>query len=283
MGSAMARNLLRAGHELAVYNRSREKAEALARDGARVTSSPREACRGSAAVITMLSDDHAVAEVVFGADGVASALEKGSVHISSSTISTAFARRLATEHGSKGQEFLSGPVFGRPEAAESKKLVVVAAGENKTVERCRPLLDAVGRHTFVVGSEPWQANAVKLGGNFMIASMLEAFGESFATMRKAGIDHHVFLDVITELFGSPVYKNYGRIVADEEFDPAAFRLKLGLKDIRLVLETADELAAPMPLASLIRDHMLTGVAHGQADLDWSSLTRVAALNAGLES
>jgi 3-hydroxyisobutyrate dehydrogenase-like beta-hydroxyacid dehydrogenase len=283
MGSGMAQNLLRAGHELAVYNRSREKAEALARDGARVTNSPKEACRGSGAVMTMLSDDHAVAEVVFGADGVASGLENGSVHISSSTISTAFARRLATEHGSKGQEFLSAPVFGRPEAAESKKLIVVAAGESKAVERCRPLFDAVGRRTFVVGSEPWQANAVKLGGNFTIASMLETFSESFATMRKAGMDHHVFLDVINELFGSPVYENYGRIVADEEFDPAAFTLKLGLKDIRLVLEAADELAAPMPLASLIRDHMLAGVAHGQADLDWSSLARVAARNAGLES
>jgi 3-hydroxyisobutyrate dehydrogenase-like beta-hydroxyacid dehydrogenase len=283
MGSGMARNLLRAGHELLVYNRSRDKAEALARDGARVAGSPREVCRGSEAVITMLSDDHAVAEVVFGTDGIASGLEKGCVHISSSTISTAFARRLAAEHGSKGQEFLSGPVFGRPEAAEAKRLIVVVAGENKAVERCRPLFDAIGRRTFIAGSEPWHANAVKLGGNFMIASMLEALGESFATMRKAGVDHHLFLDVMNELFGSPLYKNYGGIVADEKFDPAAFPLKLGLKDIRLVIETADELAAPMPLASLVRDHMLAGVAHGQADLDWSSLTRVAARNAGLEN
>ncbi|MGI9072857.1 MAG: NAD(P)-dependent oxidoreductase [Bryobacteraceae bacterium] len=283
MGSAMARNLLRAGHELAVYNRSREKAETLGREGARVANSPRGVCRGSEAVVTMLSDDQAVAEIVFGADGIASAMESGYVHISSSTISVAFSKRLTTEHSGKGQEFLSAPVFGRPEAAESKKLIVIAAGQTQGVERCRPLFDAVGRHTFVVGSEPWQANVVKLGGNFMIASMLEAFGESFATMRKAGIDHHLFLDVINELFGSPVYKNYGRIVANEEFDPAAFALKLGLKDMRLVIEAADELAAPMPLASLIRDHLISGVAHGQADLDWSSLARVVAGNAGLES
>jgi 3-hydroxyisobutyrate dehydrogenase-like beta-hydroxyacid dehydrogenase len=283
MGSGMARNLLRAGHGVAVYNRSREKAEALGREGARITNSPREACGGSEAVITMLSDDPAVAEIVFGAGGIASAMENGCVHISSSTISVAFARRLATEHGGKRQEFLSAPVFGRPEAAESKKLIVVAAGEVKAIERCRPLFDAIGRQTFVVGSEPWQANVVKLGGNLVIASMLEAFGESFAAMRKAGVDHHLFLDVINEIFGSPVYKNYGRIVANEEFDPAAFMLKLGLKDIRLVLEAADELAVPMPLASLIRDHLISGVAHGQADLDWSSLARVVARNAGLES
>jgi 3-hydroxyisobutyrate dehydrogenase-like beta-hydroxyacid dehydrogenase len=283
MGSGMARNLLRAGHQLTVYNRSREKAEALAGEGARVANSPAEASRDCEAVITMLADDHAVEEIVFGKDGIGSALKKGSVHISSSTISTALPRRLASEHANRGQGYLSAPVFGRPDAAEAKKLVVVVAGENSAVERCRPLLDAIGRRTFDVGSEPWQANAVKLCGNFMIASMLEAFGETFATMRKAGIDHHRFLDVINELFGSPIYQNYGRIVADEQFDPAAFALKLGLKDIRLVIEAAQELAAPMPQASLIRDHLLSGVAHGQADLDWSSLARVAARDAGLVS
>ncbi|MFL6352216.1 MAG: NAD(P)-dependent oxidoreductase [Bryobacteraceae bacterium] len=283
MGSAMARNLLRAGHQVAVYNRSREKADALGREGARVTNSPNDVSRGSEAVFTMLSDDRAVEDVVFGGDGIASTMEKGCIHISSSTISLAFARRLGSEHDAKGQKFLSAPVFGRPEAAESKTLVVVAAGEPQAIERCRVLFDAIGRHTFVVGSDPWQANVVKLGGNFMIASMLEAFAESFATMRKAGIDHHFFLDVINEIFGSPVYKNYGRIVANEEFDPAAFMLKLGLKDIRLVIEAADELAAPMPLASLIRDHLLSGAAHGQAELDWSSLARVVARNAGLRS
>lgn len=282
MGSGIARNLLRAGHELAVYNRSREKAEALGREGVRVTSSPEDVCRGSEAVITMLSDDHAVAETVFGADGIASVLEDGCVHISSSTISVALARRLAIEHGGKGQAFLSVPVFGRPEAAESKKLIVVVAGDAKPIERCRPVFDAIGRQTFIVGPEPWQANMVKLGGNFMIASMLETFGESFAAMRKAGVDHHLFLEVINEIFGSPVYKNYGRIVANEEFDPAAFSLKLGLKDICLIIEAAEELAAPMPLASLIRDHLLSGIAHGQADLDWSSVARVVARNAGLK-
>ena len=281
MGSGMARNLLRAGHELTVYNRSRGKAEALAADGARVSSSPAGACRDSEAVITMLSDDHALEEVVFGADGIASALKNGCIHISSSTISTGLAQRLATEHGERGQGCVSAPVFGRPEAAEAKKLIVVSAGATDAVERCRPVLDAIGRRTFVLGSEPWQANAVKLCGNFMIASMLETFGEAFAAMRKSGIDHHGFMDVMNELFGSPVYQNYGRVVADEQFDPAGFSLKLGLKDIRLVLELAQEIAAPMPLASLVRDHLLAGIAHGEQDLDWSSVARVAARNAGL--
>jgi len=281
MGSAMARNLLRAGHQVAVYNRSREKAEALAGEGARAADSPADACRESAATITMLANDSAVEQVVFGENGVASALAKGAVHVSSSTIGTALARRLAAEHGLRGQGYLSAPVFGRPEAAESRKLIVVAAGPSELVELCRPLFDAIGRRTSVAGSEPWQANAVKLCGNFMLASMIEAFGEAYATLRKAGVDPHVFLEIVNGLFASPVYENYGRIIADERFSPAGFALKLGLKDMRLALETAEECAAPMPLASLIRDHFLSAMAHGQAEMDWSSVARVLARNAGL--
>jgi 3-hydroxyisobutyrate dehydrogenase-like beta-hydroxyacid dehydrogenase len=166
MGSAMARNLLRAGHEVAVYNRSRAKAEALAADGARIAGSPAEACRESEAAITMLADDPALEEVVFGDNGIASALS--GAHISSSTISTAMAHRLAVEHARRGQGFLSAPVFGRPDAAESRKLIVVAGGGQDLIEHFRPVFDAIGRQTFIAGAEPWQANAVKLCGNFMI-------------------------------------------------------------------------------------------------------------------
>jgi 3-hydroxyisobutyrate dehydrogenase-like beta-hydroxyacid dehydrogenase len=281
MGSAMARNLLRAGHQVAVYNRSREKAEALASEGARAADSAADACRDSQAVMTMLADDRAVEQIVLGENGVASGLAGGAVHISSSTIGTALARRLASEHARRGQGYLSAPVFGRPEAAASRKLIVVVAGPSELVELCRPLFDAIGRQTSVAGSEPWQANAVKLCGNFMLASMIEAFGEAYATLRKADVDPHVFLEIVNSLFASPVYGNYGRIIADEQFSPAGFALKLGLKDMRLALETAEECAAPMPLASLIRDHFLSAVAQGQAELDWSSVARVLARNAGL--
>ena len=278
----MARNLLRAGHELTVYNRTREKVEALTRDGARVADSPAEAARDAEAVFTILSDDHAVMDVVCGENGIASTLKKGAAHISSSTISVAFGQRLTEEHKSRGQAFVAANVFGRPEAAEKKQLIVVAAGENNTLERFRPLFDAIGRKTFVAGNEPWQANAIKLCGNFMIASMLEAFAEAFATMRKAKMDVHVFLDTMAELFGSPVYKNYGQIIADEKFEPAGFALKLGLKDVRLVLEAAEQFDAPMPFASVVRDHLISAIANGQEEMDWSSVAQVAARNAGLE-
>jgi 3-hydroxyisobutyrate dehydrogenase-like beta-hydroxyacid dehydrogenase len=281
MGAGMARNLLRAGHELTVYNRTRDKAEALSKDGARVVDSPGEASRDSEAVFTMLSDDQALAAVVFGDEGIASALKNGAVHISSSTISVALAKRLTEEHGRRGQGYITACVFGRPDAAESKRLIVVGAGDSQTVDRVRPLLHAIGRQTFVVGSEPWQANTAKLCGNFMIASMLESFGEAFAAMRKAGIAPHLFLDIMNELFQSPVYKNYGGFVADQKFEPAGFALKLGLKDVRQALEAAEELGAPMPFASIVRDHLVSAIAHGQGELDWSSITRVSARNAGL--
>lgn len=281
MGSAMARNLLRAGHSVAVYNRSAVKAEPLISEGARLAASPADACAGADAVMTMLSDDSAVEQMTFGASGLAAMLAAGAVHISHSTISTALARRLTEEHARRGQEFLSVPVFGRPEAAESKRLLVVAAGRAETIDRCRPLFDAIGRQTFIVGGEPWQANAVKVCGNFMIASVIEAFGESFATLRKAGVAPADFLGVMNALFASPVYAGYGGAVANEKFEPAGFALKLGYKDVRLALATAEECASAMPFASVMKDRFLQAIAQGQGDLDWSSVAAVSARNAGL--
>jgi len=281
MGSGMAHNLLVAGHEVTVYNRTRDKAEALAAAGARVAESPAAACAGVEAALSMLSDDAAVRQVVTGSDGIAAGLAPDAMHISHSTISTAMARELAVEHARRGQGYLSAPVFGRPEAAEAAKLVVAAAGPAALIDRARPLFDAIGRQTTIAGSEPWQANALKLCGNFMIAAMMEAFSEAFATLRKSGVDPHVFLEAINGLFASPVYANYGRIIADSRFTPAGFALTLGLKDMRLLLEAAGECASPMPLASLVRDHLLAALAQGQGEMDWSSFSQVLAKNAGL--
>ena len=282
MGSGIVRNLLRAGNKVVVYNRSREKAEAVVKDGAQIADSPAEAAANAEVVMTMLSDDYATEQVVFGDNGVASGLKQGSIHVSNSTISSALAVRLMKEHHQRGQGYLSAPVFGRPEAAEAKKLIVAVAGERALIEQVRPLLDAIGRKTVVTGSEAWQANALKLCGNFMIASMVETFGEAFTVIRKSGMNHHMFFEVMNELFGSPVYANYGGAIATEKYEPAGFALRLGLKDTRLVLEAAGEVAAPMPFASVIRDHFLSAIANGQEDLDWCSIAKVSARNAGLK-
>ena len=283
MGMGMARNLVRAGQTVSVFNRSREKAMALAADGARVASSPADACRDAEAVMTMVADDHALEQIVFGNEGLASALKKDCIHLSHSTISTSLARKLTGEHSQRNQGYLSAPVFGRPDSAEAKNLVVVAAGPTEYVERCRPLLDAIGRQTFVVGAEPWQANVAKVCGNFLIAGVIEALGEAYATLRKAGVAPQSFLEIMNALFGSQVIANYGRIIAQEQFEPAGFALKLGLKDVRLVQAAAEECAAPMPLAGLVHDHLLSALAQGQGEMDWSSMTQVIARNAGLKS
>lgn len=281
MGSRIARSLLRAGHSVRAFNRSRDKAEALEKDGAVIVASPAEAAEGAEAVWTMLSDDQAVSKVTFAKDGLAETLAPHAAHISSSTISISFTRQLAEQHEARGQKLISAPVFGRPDVAEAKKLLVAVAGDASLIDRYRPLFDAIGRRTFIVGRDPWRANAMKLGGNFMIASMLETFGEAFATLRKAEIDHHAFFEIMIELFGSPVYKNYGAAIANSHYEPAGFALKLGLKDIRQTLEMAHEFNAPMPFASILRDHYLSAMANGQEQMDWSSVAKVAARDAGL--
>jgi len=281
MGQAMARNLIKAGHELTVYNRTRSRAHELAGEGAVVAASVAEAC-APGVVMTMLADDIAVEEATFGKERILGALPAGGVHVSCSTISIALARRLAESHIHRGQEFVAAPVFGRPLAAAVAKLVVVAAGPSGALERCRPLFEAIGYQLFVLGSEAAAATALKLGGNFLIASMLEALGEAFALMRKSGVSPAQFLEIVNGLlFKSPVYENYGKIVLEEKFQPAGFTMRLGLKDVRLILAAGEGAGVPLPLASLIRDHLISGIARGHGELDWSAVSKLIAADAGL--
>src|SRR2546421_723746 len=250
--------------------------------GATVADGPAAAARGAEVLITMLGDDDAVEAMVLGDGGALAALPRGAIHISMSTISPALSRRLSERHRASGQTYVAAPVFGRPEAAEAKKLWVVAAGPAPAIERCRPLFDAMGQGTIVAGEEPARSNVIKLAGNFLIAAAIEAMGEAFAFGRKHGIAPAELLDVVNgKLFRSPIYENYGKLIADERYEPAGFKLKYGLKDVRLTLAAAEEVAAPMPVASVIRDHYLSGVARGWQDIDWAALARVAAADAGL--
>jgi len=282
MGQPIARNLLKAGHEITAYNRTRSRADALAADGARAAETIAEAC-APGIVLTMLSDDHALAECAFGQQAILDSLPAGGLHVSLSTISVKLSQHLTAKHAERGQHYIAAPVFGRPQAAESAQLVVVAAGSEESVNRARPLLEAIGRKLFVLGTEPSMANALKLSGNFVIASMLEALSESFALARKHGIRAAQALEILSALFQSPVYENYCRIIAEERFEPAGFKMTLGLKDVRLVLAAADTAGMPMPFASVIHDQLMTGVARGLGEIDWSAVARVVAENAGLKS
>src|ERR1700723_1800172 len=208
---------------------------------------------------SMLADDAAVEGVFFGDGNGLSALGQGAIHISMSTISVAFSDRLAEAHRKAGQAYVAAPVFGRPEAAAAAKLFVVAGGPGQTLAQCQPLFDAIGQRTFAVGDKPSSANLVKLSGNFLLAAMIECLGEAFALVRKGGVDPHAYLEILTNtLFSAPAYKTYGTIIADQKYEPAGFKMSLGLKDIRLALAAPDPLAPPMPGASLGPDNFLPG-------------------------
>jgi 3-hydroxyisobutyrate dehydrogenase-like beta-hydroxyacid dehydrogenase len=282
MGTPMARHLIRAGHEVTVWNRSRDKAEPLKSEGAKIAQSLAEAAKEAEIVITMLADDQAVESSMLHAGAVIDNMRKGATHISMSTISVALSRKLAEEHAKRGQHYLAAPVFGRPEAAAEAKLFIAAAGDKNVVELCRPVLESMGQKLFVIGDKPEMATVVKISGNFLIASLIESLGEAIALTRKYDIDPHTYVDFLTStLFNAPVYKTYGGIIADEKYTPPGFKLRLGLKDVRLALSAGESVDAPLPIASLIRDHMLTALARGMEGLDWSSMAKLAAENAGL--
>lgn len=280
MGSGMAANLLKGGHEVTVYNRTPSKAQALTAQGARYAAEVADACRGEA-VITMLADDHAVESVVLGDAGVVKNLAKGAIHVSSSTISVALSERMAAAHAASGQRFVSAPVFGRPEAAAAAKLFITVAGASDAVDACKSLFESIGQRTFRFGDNAPDANLIKLSGNFLISSVIEALGEAMALVGKAGLDQHQYVDFLTStLFNAPVYKTYGGLIADKKFVPAGFAAPLGFKDNRLVLAAAEKLRVPLPLASLIYNRFLTLLARGGESLDWSAFSQLAAEDSG---
>ncbi|MFB6347783.1 MAG: NAD(P)-dependent oxidoreductase [bacterium] len=290
MGTPMALNLIEHDHNLTVYNRTSHKTDPLVEAGADEVQHPAGAAQGNSIVITMVSDDSAVEEVVFGDErgeippeqGLLNGLEEHSIHLAMSTISPETSRTLRETHENHDQQFVAGPVFGKPDFAEEGTLSVVVAGQRDPVESCKPVYEAVGRQFFVVGQAPHKASAVKLAGNFTIASMMETLGECFALMQKAGVDRDTFLDVINEsLYDSPLYKNYGSLIADGDFEPAGFKLKLGLKDMRLTENMARDYEAPMPFLSVVHDHFLEAVARGDGNIDWAGLGKLADQRAGV--
>jgi 3-hydroxyisobutyrate dehydrogenase-like beta-hydroxyacid dehydrogenase len=282
MGSAIARNLIKAGHYLTVYNRTRSRAEALTSLGARIAETPIQAAADAEVLITMLADDAAVEDVIFPKGHAIRALPAGAVHVSMSTISVQLSRRLAECHHEKQQHYVAAPVFGRPDSAAAAELFIIAAGPAEQIERCRPLFDAIGQKTFLVGEEAHAANVIKLGGNFLITTVIESLAEAFAFGRKFGVDPHVFLDVLTNsLFSAPIYRNYGSMIASGKFEPVGFKLPLGFKDNRLLLAAAEEAAVPMPMASLVHDRFVTALAQGWDESDWAAIARIPYKEAGL--
>jgi 3-hydroxyisobutyrate dehydrogenase-like beta-hydroxyacid dehydrogenase len=286
MGTAMAANLAASGHRVIAYVRRPDQMDRLAALGLKPTNVFADLF-GCDIVISMAPDDAAVCDVVLGpeggaAEGLAAGLKRGAIHLSMSTISTSAASRLATEHARHGQGYVAAPVLGNPDAARARQLFIVAAGAPDDLERCQPLFDSLGQRTFVVGPDPWRANLVKLLGNMMTATTLEMLGEVVAVALKRGLDPKVFLDIMTgTMFSGRAHTIYGDKIVRQSY-AAGFKLPLVLKDVRLALAEAESGGAPMPSVDVVRDRLITGIARGHADLDWSALGLIAAEEAGVQ-
>jgi len=250
--------------------------------GATRSATPKEAAVGRDALFTMLADDAALEAVLSGEDGILAGLQAGALHISMSTIAVATAEGVAARHAERRQGFVSAPVFGRPDAAAAGKLFVVAGGDSASLRIATPLFEAISQRVFHVGETPAAANLVKLCGNFMILSAIESMGEAMTLAEKGGVPKAKLLEILTgTLFDAPVFRTYGPIIAEERFQPAGFAAPLGLKDMRLVSLAAEAARVPMPLLSLLRDHLLQTIAKEGEDIDWSGIARTIARNAGL--
>jgi 3-hydroxyisobutyrate dehydrogenase-like beta-hydroxyacid dehydrogenase len=287
MGSAMAANLAAGGRAVIGYLRQPKRNAELQALGIKPTNKLADLFDCDI-VITMLPDDAAAHEIVFGGSeparaGLASGLKRGALHLSMSTISPKMSSSIAAEHERRGQNYAAAPVFGNPDAAKARELFIITAGQSDQVERCLPIFDLLGQRSFVIGSDPANANLVKLAGNAMTATTLEALGEVLALLRKRGVEPEKFIDVMTStMFGSRVHRIYGAKMVQQRYTPG-FAFPLALKDVRLALSEADAAGVPMPSVDVVHERLITGMARGHAGLDWSALALVSAEEAGLES
>jgi 3-hydroxyisobutyrate dehydrogenase-like beta-hydroxyacid dehydrogenase len=281
MGHALAANLVEDGYQVLVFDQDRERATALQSTGAVAALGLRDLAVCDV-VVTSLPNDDALAAVALEPEGLIAVLGAGAVHVSTSTVSPSISRRVAEEHARRDQDYVAAPVLGNPDFARTRKLFVLAGGPKPALEKVRGLLERLGQRLFVIGEDPASANLMKLASNVLTATTLECMGEVLALLRKGGVDRRLAFEVLTNsMFDSRVHKTYGGKIVEERFGQPNFPAPLAMKDVRLALAEAEQLAVPMPAASLAHDHLVAMMARGWADLDWSALGLLAAVDAGL--
>jgi 3-hydroxyisobutyrate dehydrogenase-like beta-hydroxyacid dehydrogenase len=283
MGLNMAKNLIAAGYHLQVHNRTISRADELEQASITKCKTPAEAAGNVPVVITMLSDDDTVKEAVTGKDGILQNLQKDGLHISMSTISPDVSQQLANLHQSAGSNYIAAPVFGRPEAAAAKKLWICISGSLQAKETAKPILECLGQGVFDFGEDAGGANVIKIAGNFMIVSSLEIMAEAFTLAEKHGLDRAKVADFFgSTLFNAPIYQNYGKLIANKQYQPVGFKAKLGYKDARLTFKLAQLSETPMPFATAIHNRLLSAVAKGWGEQDWAeAIGRGVTEDAGL--
>ena len=284
MGQPMAANLLQAGYPVHVWNRSPARAAPLAARGAVCVSRPEELAEPGALLVSSLPNDQVLEEVVGANHELLRRLGPGGIHVSSSTVAPATSRRLAEGHRQYGVTYLAAPVLGRPDAAAAAKLWIFLSGPREAKERALLILRVLGQGVFDLGEDPGAANVAKLACNFLLASAIEAMAEAFTLAEKNGVGRGLVADLLVQtVFDCPVYRNYGKQIAEQRYQPALFKLSLGLKDLGLVMQTAASSQVPMPLASLLHDHLRAAAAKGRGDLDWTGVAGEVSEAAGLRA
>jgi 3-hydroxyisobutyrate dehydrogenase-like beta-hydroxyacid dehydrogenase len=279
MGVGIANNLLKGGHEVTVWNRSPEPVQRLVSAGAKAAEDPGQAFAGDV-VFSMLSQDEVIEEVIL-ASGALDRAAEGAVHVNLATISVAFAQRLDALHRSRGLGYVSAPVLGRPDVAALGELNVLCAGQSWAVEKVTPFLKLFAKAVWPIGEDAHLANVIKLACNFALAGMIETLGETGALANAYGIEPAKLFEVMTgTLFTAPAYKTYSAIISEQRYSPAAFKLPLGLKDVRLALAAGEAQHTPLPLASLLRDNFIEAIAMGDGEKDWAALAAVAFRRSG---
>lgn len=281
MGTAIAQNILKAGFTVTVYNRTVAKAERLTRAGAKVAPSPRAAAAGADVVVTCLMDDESVLAAVNGPEGILAGLRRGGIHVGTTTISPMCAERLAALHAEHGSHYVAAPVLGRPDAAAAGQLRTFVAGDPDAIARCERLFTAYSLGAVNLGTSHRVANCLKLAVNYLVAAVIELMGEVFAFGEKSGIDATILELVMSTLFGSPALKDYAERVRARKFDDVGFALVAGLKDLQLIVDAAAAARAPLPVANIVRDRLLTAAAHGLGQKDWGAMYEATRLAAGL--
>lgn len=282
MGSGIANNILGAGFELTVYNRTAAKMQSLVEAGARASASPREAATGADAVVSCLFDDSSVLDIVSGDDGLLSGLSPNAVHIGITTILPRTAERLAAMHKGHGSHYVAGPVIGRPDVAEEGSLLTILAGDAAAVSRAEPVIKSYTGGVFNVGERQAVANSAKLAVNFIVAVTIELVGEVYTFMEKSGIDRNFSHLLVSSMLGPQPLKDYANRILDSDFDEVGFDLVSGFKDVRLMLEASEEVAVPLSLAGVLREKFIAAIANGFQGKDWSAVTEATRMSAGLQ-
>jgi len=284
MGSGMAHCLLRAGHNLRVWNRNAEKMAAFEAAGAVACASPDEAAESAPLVISTLMDDNAVRSVFGGANGLIAQMAPGTIHLCASTISPQCADWLAEQHQSHGSRYVSGPVVGRPDAAAVGTLLEFLAGDASAIEEVQPVCKAFANMLVPIPGPARVANSQKLCINFFIVSLVEVFAESYTFAEKSGASKEIMEQFFIRVFAHPGMQGYARRMKDRIIDGAGgFSMRGGLKDVGLMLDAAMQVDCPLDIAALVEEKMRESMAHGLGDADWSAIQEVTRSRAGLES